>query len=257
MAAGLERDHIVILRIDGEDLKDFITSQTFETEMVSLFSQIESSPDAAALGLGEYITKALEKLGADQGLPPTSDSWVMSQVVEPAMIQACSNQLQHDQLPVTQDQFLKQFKNVAENIVGRLKEQPVIVAHTQKTFEGSSIRRLLANKFELEKAINGAIETLPRDQHGQLSKEYLRVALHSLAPSAGLPAYGAVHQVDRVTDNVLKMVDADGGKLLQVKEEELKKLLTEALANIMLQLEGNPISVSYNSVVHEALASVS
>ncbi|MCI56465.1 calcium-binding EF-hand family protein, partial [Trifolium medium] len=42
-----------------------------------------------------------------------------------------------------------------------------------------------------------------------------------------------------------------------VKEDEFKKILTEILGSIMLQLEGNPISVSSNSVVHEPLGSSS
>lgn len=49
------------------------------------------------------------------------------------------------------------------------------------------------------------------------------------------------------------MMNADDGKLL--KEDEFKKILTEILATIMLQLEGNPISIYSNSVVHEPLAS--
>ncbi|KAL9266981.1 hypothetical protein AKJ16_DCAP15757 [Drosera capensis] len=238
MATGLERDPIVILRIDGEDLKEFISGPSFESEMVSIFSQI-GSPDAT---IQECLTQALGKLSVDHGLPPTSDSWVVSNIVEPAL-QSCVEQ--KNESVVTGEEFLKQFKRVAENIVGRLKDQPVIIAHTGKTFNGSGVRRLLANKSKLEKAINGAMEILPRDRHGKLLKEYLRVALDSLAPSAGLPPYGALHE----------MIDADDDKL--VREEEFKKLLIEILGSIMLQLEGNPISVSSNSVVHEPLASAS
>ncbi|GAB2225235.1 hypothetical protein Droror1_Dr00006026 [Drosera rotundifolia] len=245
MATGLERDPIIVLRIDGADLKEFISGPSFELEIVSIFSQI-GSPDAT---IQVYITQALGKLSVDHGLPPTSDSWVVSNIVEPAL-QSCVEQ--KNESAVTEEEFLKQFKRVAENIVGRLKDQPVIVAHTGKTFNGSGVRRLLGNKSELEKAIDGAMETLPRDREGKLSKEYLRVALDSLAPSAGLPPYGALHEVDIVISNVFKMVNADNGKL--VKEEEFKKLLTEILGSIMLQLEGNPISVSSNSVVHEPLA---
>lgn len=57
--------------------------------------------------------------------------------------------------------------------------------------------------------------------------------------------------MDKVIDEVLKMVDADDGKL--VREDEFKKLLLEILGSIMLQLEGNPVSISTNSVVHEPL----
>lgn len=73
MAAGLKRDPIVILRIDGEDLLEFISSPSFEPEMVSIFSQIES---AEGLSLRDSIIKALQYLTVDQGIPPCSDSWV-------------------------------------------------------------------------------------------------------------------------------------------------------------------------------------
>lgn len=72
MATGLKRDPIVILRMDGEDLLEFINGPSYEAEMVSIFSQI-GCEDAS---LRDCITKALEKLTVDQGMPPFSDSWV-------------------------------------------------------------------------------------------------------------------------------------------------------------------------------------
>ena len=50
------------------------------------------------------------------------------------------------------------------------------------------------------------------------------------------------------------MVDANDGK--QIREDEFKKLLLEILGGI-LQLEGNPISISIDSVVHELLMDLS
>lgn len=61
--------------------------------------------------------------------------------------------------------------------------------------------------------------------------------------------------MDKIIADAFKMLDADDGKI--VKEEEFKKIMAEVLGSIMLQLEGNPISVSTNSVVHEPLASAS
>lgn len=61
--------------------------------------------------------------------------------------------------------------------------------------------------------------------------------------------------MDKVVGEAFNMVTADDGKV--VKEEEFKNILTEILASIMLQLEGTPISVSSNSVVHEPYASSS
>lgn len=43
--------------------------------------------------------------------------------------------------------------------------------------------------------LNVALENLPRDRNGKMSKEHLRVALDLLAPSAGLPPIGAIEEV--------------------------------------------------------------
>ncbi|XP_022725612.1 uncharacterized protein LOC111282008 isoform X2 [Durio zibethinus] len=248
MAAGLKRDPILILRIDGEDLLEFINGPSYEAEMVSIFSRI-GLDDAS---LHDCIIKALEKLTVDQGMPPSSDSWVMSNIVEPALLSWDGN----DRVkPVSQETFLEEFKKVAELVAQHLKEQPVIVAHSVNTFDGSGIKRLLSNKFELDKSLNIALENVPKDQNGKISKEYLRVVLDVVAPSAGLPPVGAVEQIDKVITDIFNMINADDGKM--VKEDEFKKLLTEILGSTMLQLEGNPISVSSNSVVHEPLASSS
>ncbi|KAL1324474.1 hypothetical protein AAHE18_13G093000 [Arachis hypogaea] len=42
MAAGLKRDPVVILRIDGEDLLEFVNGPSYEAEIASIFSQIGS-----------------------------------------------------------------------------------------------------------------------------------------------------------------------------------------------------------------------
>ncbi|KAK7341282.1 hypothetical protein VNO80_24208 [Phaseolus coccineus] len=248
MAAGLKRDPIVILRIDGEDLLEFINGSGYEAEMASIFSQIES-PNRSLHG---HIIEALGKLTVEQGIPPTSDAWVLSNIVEPALLYQDRSGLDK---PVSQETFLEEFKVVALGVANRLKEQPVIVAHSENIFDGSGVKRLLSNKFELDKILNSALETLPKDRNGKMSKEYLRVALDTVAPSAGLPPLGAIEEMDKVIGEVFKMVNADEAKM--VKEEEFKKVLTEILGSIMLQLEGSPISVSSNSVVHEPLDSSS
>ncbi|XP_051144330.1 uncharacterized protein LOC127260592 [Andrographis paniculata] len=247
MAAGLKRDPVVILRIDGEDLHEFLKCPTFEPEMLSIFSEIEM-PDRS---LKDHIIKAFEKLTVDRGMPPAADPWVMDNIVKPSL-ESLDPALEQ---PVSQETFLSEFKQAAERIVQHLKEQPAIVAHSQNTFDGSGVRRLLSNKFELDKTLESVVESVPKDRNGKLSKEYLVTALDSLAASAGLPPLGAVDQMDTIMNEALKMAESGNGKT--VKEDEFKKLLTEVLGSIMLQLEGSPVSVSINSVVHEPLASSS
>ncbi|CAN6482602.1 unnamed protein product [Victoria cruziana] len=245
MADGLKRDPVVILRIEGEDLQEFVTGSRFEAEAISIYSEIGEAKD-----LKECICKALDKLTVEHGMPPSSDPWVRSNVVEPAL-ESIGNQMK--EATVSQTNFLVEFKKVVENVLVRLREHPVIVAHSENTFDGRGIRRILSNKYELDKALDSAWASLPKDHHGNLPREYLRVALDVIAPAIGLPPYGAVDQVDAITGEVFKMVKADEGS--ELNREEFNHLLLEIISSTMLQLEGNPVTVSSNAVVNEPLNS--
>ena len=71
----------------------------------------------------------------------------MSNILEPAL-EPWGDSLDET---VSQETFVAGFKQASENAARLLKEQPAIVAHSQNTFDGSGIRRLLSNKFELDK----------------------------------------------------------------------------------------------------------
>ncbi|EOA16848.1 hypothetical protein CARUB_v10005071mg [Capsella rubella] len=189
MAAGLKRDPIVILRMDGEDLSEFVHGPGYETEIVSIYSELSTCDDAS---LRDCIVKALQSLSVDHGMPP-NDPWVLSNIVEP-IVDSCLDEEDKREKTASQERFLEAFKRVVEKVAQRLNEQPVIVAHSENTFDGSGVRRLLSNKFEFDKALNVAMETIPKDRHGKVSKEYLRAVLDTVAPSATLPPIGAVSQ---------------------------------------------------------------
>ncbi|CAI9104421.1 OLC1v1003089C1 [Oldenlandia corymbosa var. corymbosa] len=167
-------------------------------------------------------------------------------IIEPAVQQSCTSVV--DQLD-PQEMFLQVFRNVAENVGNRLKKQPVIVEHIEKTFDGIGIRRLLSNKSDLDKSLEHALKSVSKDHHGKMLKDHLRVALDALAPLSGLPLVGDVNEMDQIINDELRMLNAADVEL--VKEEEFKKLLTAGLTSIMLRLEGNPISVSTYSVLPE------
>lgn len=76
MAAGLKRDPIVILRMDGEDLSEFIHSPGYEAEIVSVYFSAVSGCEEASLS--DCIVKALQSLSVDHGMPPSNDPWVLT-----------------------------------------------------------------------------------------------------------------------------------------------------------------------------------
>ncbi|MBA0581064.1 hypothetical protein Gorai_023255, partial [Gossypium raimondii] len=105
LAVGLKRDPVVILRIQGEDLLDFINGPNYEAEMVSIFSQTGLSNDAS---LHDIIIKAMEKLT------------VMSKIVELAL-QLWDGNDQDE--PVCKETFLEEFKKVAKHVAQNLVER--------------------------------------------------------------------------------------------------------------------------------------
>ncbi|XP_049931853.1 uncharacterized protein LOC116248421 [Nymphaea colorata] len=234
MASGSERDPILILRIDGEDLQEFLAAPQLETIATSMYSEIADAND-----IHECTVKALNKLTVDHGMPPTSDPWVHANIVEPSLQ---LSDLPRNEGPISQEIFFESLKKVLGNVVAKLKDQPVIVAHSEKIFDGSGIKRLFSNNYQMD-----------QDQQGQLSREYLRVALDVIAPAVSLPAYGTVDQMDAATAQVFEMVKA--GEESTLDQEEFNKLIIEILTHLMLKLEGNPVTVSSNAVVNEPITS--
>jgi len=72
---------------------------------------------------------------------------VFNNIVDPALSQAGPAL----DKPAAQETFLEEFKKVALSVVDFLKEKPVIVAHSENTFDGRGVKRLLSNKFELDR----------------------------------------------------------------------------------------------------------
>jgi len=245
MAAGLKRDPIVILRMDGEDLRDFVASSRYEPSAAAIFSQVGSE----GVPLRRCLSAALQQLAVDHGVPPASDAWVAENIVEPALRQLPADQLEQ---PASRDGFVERLRELLGAVAERLQEQAVIVAHTENTYDGSGVKRLLANKFELDKLLDSVWRGVPGEHKNKASKECLIAALDKMADAANLPHYGAVQQVDAVVNEAIKTANADGGKT--VDEAEFKKLLTDTLGAVMRQLNSNPIFVSTNTVVHEPLS---
>lgn len=242
MAAGFKKDDIIILRIDGEDLKEFGESPQFEPEMISIFSGMDSSN----VSLCRCVSMALERLTVEHGMPPSSDTWVFNNIIEPALQSLSLDQF----LSVSQEIFLEEFRKLIDSITLLLQEKPVIVARSESIFDGSGIKRLLSDEAELNKMLEVAWRDLPTDQTQKIS-DSLCVALERMAGSADLPRCGTIPQVDTIVKEVLSTLNTTDQET--VHEDEFKKTMTETLGHIMSRLEENPVLISSNSVVHEPM----
>ncbi|KAH9314032.1 hypothetical protein KI387_022659, partial [Taxus chinensis] len=191
MADGLERDPIFLQNINGEELQRYANSAEFEVDALAIYSE----PDEEDKSIQSLIIQALGNISVENGMPPTSDQSVMKNKVEPAVesLSTCIN-LHAPRGDLDQVAFVEVFRKAVEHAAWQLKVTPVTVARSEKTYDGKSVARLLRQKSELEKVLHMTWKSLPRDRHGSLSREYLRVGLDILAPDVGLPPLGIVEE---------------------------------------------------------------
>ncbi|KAG5138097.1 hypothetical protein JHK82_022828 [Glycine max] len=102
-----------VSKSEFKDLLEFVNGSSYEAKMVSIFSQIESLDRS----LHNHIIEALGKLTVEQGIPLTSDSWVLSNIVEPTLLSQDGSDLDK---PVSQETFLEEFKIVAMSVANRV-----------------------------------------------------------------------------------------------------------------------------------------
>ncbi|RZC44827.1 hypothetical protein C5167_037775 [Papaver somniferum] len=258
---------ILILRMDGEDLLDFIKDPSYESKMMTIFSNISIRRQFNGnedLSVKDYFMEAVKQLTVDHGMPPSSDAFVMNNIIQPSLEAYFKNVSGDSRGCVPDDNMttflLEEFEKFGHILVQHLKEEPIIVAHTQITFDGSKIKKLLTNKSNLlEKALDMAVIEIQRDPKSVLlpCKEILLLMFDHLGPLTGLPPYEAIHQIDRIVDKVLMKIKAENEEQnMKIMENEdkvkhLKMLMRMLLEHIILELEANkPISVSSNSVIH-------
>jgi len=245
VADGLKRDPVSLITIDGGLLHNYARSPALEFDALATFTEADNSKPS--------LEKALGNLTVEQGMPPSSDPWVMEKIVKPAAASCGFHRLSNPQRSVGREEFVEAFRNVVLEVASRLEKLPVTVAHSEKIYDGKSIQKFVRKKDELDQALQMIWKSLPKDPRGTLPREYLRVGLDMIGPAAGLPPLGSVEQMDRVVAEIFKMVEADEGGVL--KQNEFNKLVLEILGSLMLQLEGNPILVSSNAAVKPVVES--
>lgn len=237
---GLEREPVSISPLDGSSLEKWVRGPESEVEAVAAFSVLDT--DTTGKLKADAIRKAMGRITVEQGMPPQSDPSV-SKYIDRAFQE---NGLNGQQL-LDQEQFADAYKKVTLSVASYMKGTPMMVAHSNKTFDGTSISSLLKDKHALDLALGLAWEIMPKASNHQAPKSYLRVGLDTLAPYAGLPPVGAVPEMDTVVNESFKMIDGDANG--RVDKEGFDKSMLEVLGGIMLQLEGQPIGVKSSAVV--------
>ncbi|ESR36812.1 calcium-binding EF-hand family protein [Citrus sinensis] len=201
--------------LDGSNIMKLVgNEEVFSSFVDHKFQELDRDRDGQ-LSVKE-LQPAVADIGAAVGLPAQGSS--------------------PDSDHIYSETFLVEFKKLADCVAQGLKEQPVIVAHSKNIFDGSGIKRLLSNKFELDKTRTAALEIVPKYRNGKLSKDYLRVALDAVAASASLPRIGAVAQFNVRVSNSFTIIKSTPFIFI-IKNDELHYLPITVFPQILFRVE--------------------
>ncbi|GLJ37032.1 hypothetical protein SUGI_0750380 [Cryptomeria japonica] len=233
------RGRICFVTLDGHLLKNYALSTDFTMDALAIFSEFKTAHLP--------IQSVLSRFTVEQGMPPTSNPWVIKNIVK-EVLKSWPLKSANTAKPA---EFVEALRGVLMGVAMRLKTTPLKMAHTVTTYDGKSLLQFLTNKHQMIKALEMTWKSLPKEEHGKLIKEYVGVALDILSPATGLPHCGTVQEMDKIVSSELKMVDGVEGGVLNRKE--FKKVMVEVVGRIMNELERNPVSVSSDVVITKSI----
>ncbi|KAL2649334.1 hypothetical protein R1flu_017462 [Riccia fluitans] len=240
LADGLERDPITVMKLDGGELRKYATSERLEVDIISIFTRFDVRQEGRIPA--DRVIDVLPTISVRKGMPPAGDPKVQK-LIEKAMLDARINVGES----LDQMQFVEMVRKLLVILADVLKQNPLNVAHSEKEYDGQSIKKLLKNHEELQKILEENWMQLPKDHHNKVSKDYLRASLDNVGPAAGLPPLGCADEVDEVLVEIFNKSDFDNGE--RVNKEKFQKCIKQILGSVMLHLEGKPVTIKSSKVV--------
>ncbi|KAG6543241.1 hypothetical protein Mapa_015492 [Marchantia paleacea] len=242
LADGLERDPISVIQFDGTRLREYASSPQYVVETISVFTRLDVKQDGRLPA--SRLLDALPSISVIKGMPPAADPKMKGLVHYALRAARVDSRKNLDQM-----QFVDTLRKFLLGMADGLKTHPMKVAHSEKLYDGESIKKLLKNEEELRKALDETWRRMPKDNRYKASKDYLRVGVDEMGPAAGLPPVGSVEEVDDVLQQIFAKFNLDDGE--SIGQEDFEKCMMEVLGSLMLQLEGKPISIKSSKIVDE------
>ncbi|KAI4302995.1 hypothetical protein MLD38_038677 [Melastoma candidum] len=216
IADELEDDPLVLSILDGRELRLYLEDEDdFAMLAENLFTELDTE-DTGKIKRSS-MSKSLDHLGVDMGVPPASD---FSQVND---ILAKHGADGDDELG--QAQFAQVLQSILQEVADSLAENPVVTNTNLKIFNGSKIRKILCNEKQLTDI---AEKMLAANPEGLGSLESARKFLETNGAEFGVPPL----DIDETT-SLYDAVFAAVGITLKSDPKKGKENFSETVKDIL------------------------
>ncbi|XP_021891282.1 uncharacterized protein LOC110809698 [Carica papaya] len=231
IADELKDDPLVLRICDGESLKPVLED---EDDFAMLAEKVFTDLDVEDKGKipKSEIRNALVLLGVGMGIPPFSEFPQINDILKKHGVD--------EEQELGQSQFAEALQSVLEEVADALAENNVTVFGDTKIFNGSRLRKLLADKDQFNSVVEKMLPGNHSGQDGQATVELIRAFLVENGTELGVPAPSEFSEsVDHLYDEVFSEVK-DG---VALKLDDTRELVKEILMSFVQKLEANPIYI--------------
>ncbi|XP_010550926.1 PREDICTED: uncharacterized protein LOC104821676 [Tarenaya hassleriana] len=233
IADALRDDPIVASILDGSTLRLFLEDEDdFAMLAENLFTDLDVD-DNGKLKKSE-IRNALAHMGVEMGVPPFSEFPVLDDIIKKHGAEG------DDELG--QAQFAQLLQPILQEIADALHGKPIVVVQNIKIFNGSRLRKLLADERQLKDLAEKIIPEKPDEKDGRAETEIIQAFLEKSGTDLGLPPLSSDNeQVTLLYESVLPREKNEEKGVPTSREDGFLSTLNEILRKFAEQLETNPV----------------
>lgn len=234
LADELKDDPLIVSILDGSVIRLFLEDEDdFAMLAENLFTDLDTD-DSGKLSRNE-LRSALVQMGVEMGVPPFS--------VTPEGDALLTNILKKHGAEGTEElgqaQFAQLLQGILQDLADSLALKPIVIIQDIKVFNGSQLRKFLADDKLLEQVTNLMFQQLDVNKDGKVSKSELRPFFEMKGSEWGLPPLEANETVELLYDQIFASVDEDHSG--QLEQNEFQALIKGILETFAEQLAANPI----------------
>ncbi|XP_008808014.1 uncharacterized protein LOC103720192 [Phoenix dactylifera] len=239
LADELKDDPLVVLVLDGSAIRIFLDDEDdFAMLAENLFTELDVD-DKGKLGKNE-IQNALVHMGVEMGVPPFPETNDLLKNILKKHGAEGGEQL-------GQAQFAQLLQAILQDLADALAKKHVTFIQNVKVFNGSKLKKILADKELFDNEIEGLFQDWIAYRSGEGNKETLQGFFVAKGRKLGLPPPESNEAVLLLYDQIFSVINDITGDLTRVSFQEVVKNILEKFVE---QLEANPMFIDMGSGVN-------
>ncbi|KAG2316509.1 hypothetical protein Bca4012_067375 [Brassica carinata] len=239
VADALTDTPVVVTVLDGSTLKLILEDEDdFAMLAENLFTDLDEE-DKGKLPKSQ-IRKALSLMGVDMGVPPLSDFPILDDIIK-----------KHDadgDVELGQAQFAELLQPILQEIADVLHEKPITIVQNVEIFNGSRIRKILADEKTLKCLVEKMVLEESNGKDNQGRADLIKTLIMKKGKELGLPPVSSENEsVALLYETIQSQLNKRDKETSDAStEDEFMDVLKDILRKFAELLESTPVYSATN-----------